>query len=163
VEVVKVVEVPVPQEKIVRIETVKEIPYEVIKYKAVDRIVEKPIEVIRTEVVEKIIEKIVEVEKIVTVEKEEDCDCFTGVRFIDTWNKLFKISGNVTNDCLTEKQFISMVSDSFNANAAICMRSAEAAYPEKREVNPFTQIFDEAYDSNTMMTTGNDKFNLPLK
>jgi hypothetical protein len=88
----------------VRIETIKEIPFEVIKYKAVDRIVEKPIEVIRTEVVEKIIERIVEVEKIVYQEKEEeDCDCFTGVRFIDTWNKLFKISGNASTECLTEK------------------------------------------------------------
>jgi len=83
---------------------VKEVPFEVIKYKAVDRIVEKPIEVIKTEVVEKIIEKFIEVEKIVRVEKEEDdCDCFTGVRFIETWNKLFKIKGDVSSDCLTEK------------------------------------------------------------
>ena len=74
-----------------------------VKYKTVDRIVEKPIEVIKYEILEKIVEKIVEVDKIVYREPEEPCDCLTGVKFIDTWNKLLKIKGEAASECITEK------------------------------------------------------------
>ena len=76
----------------------------------VERIVEVPIEVI------KIQEVIKEVEKIVYQGggggrgagggaggmSDEDCDCLTGARFLAVWNKLFKLSGPSTEECITE-------------------------------------------------------------
>jgi hypothetical protein len=55
-----------------------------------------------------------------------------------------------------------MVSDSFNSNAAICMKSADAAYPDKPEPNPFSQSFEND-DARTMMTTNNGKFARTVK
>lgn len=47
--------------------------------------------------VEKIVEIIKEVEKIVQVGggggNDSDCDCLTGARFIDVWNRIFQIQG----------------------------------------------------------------------
>lgn len=83
-----------------------------------------PIEVIKIQEVEKIVEVIKEVEKII-VKEEENCDCLTGVRFINAWNKLFKINGNVGSDCISEKQFISIIQNSLNTNAEILLEQAE--------------------------------------
>ena len=65
-------------------------------------------------------EKLVEVEKIVEVIKEievvreeENCDCLTGVRFIDVWNKLFHLEGVASAECMTEEEFVSLVSKNF--------------------------------------------------
>ena len=33
---------------------------------------------------------------------DEDCDCLTGARFLAVWNKLFKLSGPSTEECITE-------------------------------------------------------------
>lgn len=111
-----------------------------IKYKTVDRIVEKPIEVIKYEILEKIVEKIVEVDKIVYREAEENCDCLTGVRFIDTWNKLFKIRGEVGSDCITEKQFISLIRDSVNSNAIGCIKEVEDTFQKSRNAKSMFNI-----------------------
>ena len=83
-----------------------------------------PIEVIKIQEVEKIVEVIKEVEKII-VKEEENCDCLTGVRFINAWNKLFKINGNVGSDCISEKQFISIIQNSLNTNAEVLLEQAE--------------------------------------
>jgi hypothetical protein len=90
----------------------------------VEKKIEVPIEIIKIQTVEKIVEVIKEVEKII-VKEEENCDCLTGVKFINAWNKLFKINGNVGSDCITEKQFISIVQKSLNTNAAVLMEQAE--------------------------------------
>ena len=83
----------------------------------VERIVEVPIEVI------KIQEVIKEVEKIVYQGgggggAESDCDCLTGTRLINVWNKIFKLSGPGSEECITEDQFVSMIAKSFKKNCA---------------------------------------------
>ena len=64
-------------------------------------------------------EKILEVEKIVEVLVEKiiykdrpDEDCMSQDRFISIWNSLFKLDsyGNHSNHCLTEEQFVDIVS-----------------------------------------------------
>ena len=114
-----------------------------------DRIVEKPIEVIKYEILEKIVEKIVEVEKIIYKEAEESCDCLTGVRFIDTWNKLLKIKGEVSTDCITQKQFISLVRDSVNSNAIGCIKEVEDTFKKSRNVNSMFDV--DQRTSNTQI------------
>ena len=74
---------------------------ETIKFREVEKIVERPYEVVKVVEVEKIVEVIKEVEKIITRE-EENCDCLTGMRFVDTWNKVFNIKGMASGECLTE-------------------------------------------------------------
>ena len=58
-------------------------------------------QVVKVVEVEKIVEVIKIVEKIITRE-EEDCDCLTGLRFVDVWNKIFHIKGMASGECLTE-------------------------------------------------------------
>lgn len=114
-------EVPVERivykDKFVEIDRVREVPMIQEKIVKIERIVEVPIEVI------KIQEVIKEVEKIVYQGgggggggMSDDCDCLTGARFLSVWNKLFKLSGPSTEECITEEQFISMISKSFNKN-----------------------------------------------
>lgn len=110
------------KDKFVEIDRVREVPMIQEKIIKVERIVEVPIEVI------KIQEVIKEVEKIVYLGggggrgaggggmSDEDCDCLTGARFLAVWNKLFKLSGPSTEECITEEQFISLISKSFNKN-----------------------------------------------
>ena len=112
------------KDKFVEIDRVREVPMIQEKVVKVERIVEVPIEVI------KIQEVIKEVEKIVYQGggggrgagggaggmSDEDCDCLTGARFLAVWNKLFKLSGPSTEECITEDQFISLISKSFNKN-----------------------------------------------
>ena len=70
-----------------------------------------------------ITEKIIEVEKQVEVivEKivyqEREADCMTQNRFIDIWNNMFMISGQSNNSCLTEEQFVQIVSKNIVNNA----------------------------------------------
>ena len=113
------VEKIVYKDKFVEVERVREVPMIQEKVVKVERIVEVPIEVI------KIQEVIKEVEKIVYqggggggggAMSDDDCGCLTGERFLSVWNKLFKLSGPSTNECITEEQFISLISKSFNKN-----------------------------------------------
>lgn len=118
VEVPKIVEKVVYQDKIVEVEKIKEV--EVIKevIKEIVKTVEVPVESVKVELVEKIIEKII-YEKVAGGGgggAEEDCDCLTGARLINVWNKMFKISGPSTTECLTEEQFVSVLAKSFTAN-----------------------------------------------
>ena len=93
----------------------------------VKQIVEVPIEVI------KIQEVIKEVERIVYQSRggngsgggggagagggyESDCDCLTSARLQSIWNKLFKLTGPTSSECLTEEQFVGMISKSFKKN-----------------------------------------------
>jgi hypothetical protein len=89
-----------------------------------------PIEVIKVQ------EIIKEVEKIVYINQggkamsagggmgmgmgglDSDCDCLTGARFLTVWNKLFKLSGAGSDECLTEEQFVNVISKSFKKNLA---------------------------------------------
>lgn len=102
------------RDKYVEIDRVREVPMIQEKIIKVERIVEVPIEVI------KIQEVIKEVERIVYQGgggmSDEDCTCLTGARFLAVWNKLFKLSGPSTDECITEEQFISLISKSFNKN-----------------------------------------------
>lgn len=59
------------------------------------------------------------------MQEEVNCDCLTGVKFINTWNKLFRINGSVGSDCITEKQFISIIQKSLATNAEVLMEQAE--------------------------------------
>jgi len=81
---------------------------ETIKFKEVEKIVEKPIEVIKVVEVEKIVEVIKIVEKIITRE-EENCDCLTGMRFVDVWNNIFNIKGMASGECLTAPEFVTLL------------------------------------------------------
>lgn len=133
VEVEKIVEIPVPYEKIVEMEVVKEVLVEVEKVQTVERVIEKPIESVKIQIEEKIVEVIKEV--MVQVPKEvetDDCDCLTGIKFLDIWNKLFKIRGDVSSECLTERQFIEMLSMSFKANAKALMD--EGNYTDRKGI-----------------------------
>ena len=58
-------------------------------------------------------EKIVEIIKEI---KEEDCNCLTGVKFINVWNKLFHIEGNGGTECMTEDEFVGLISKNFVRN-----------------------------------------------
>jgi hypothetical protein len=91
---------------------------EVIKFVEVEKIVEKLVESTRIVEVEKIVEVIKEVEKIVQIGggNESDCDCLTGAGFINIWNRIFKIQGIAGSACLTETQFIDLVSQSMISN-----------------------------------------------
>ena len=64
---------------------------------------------------EKIVEVLKTVEKVVYV--KDYSDCFTGKRFIEIWNKLFRLHGHLDAEMLTENQFIDVICRSFNANA----------------------------------------------
>tara|TARA_B110000285_G_C15107083_1_gene608666 strand:- start:519 stop:800 length:282 start_codon:yes stop_codon:yes gene_type:complete len=70
--------------------------------------------------VEKIVEIIKEVEKYIQVGggggNDSDCDCLTGARFIDVFNKIFNIKGMASSGCLTEQQFLDLISKSLIAN-----------------------------------------------
>lgn len=118
-EVEKIVEKIVYQDKYIEVEKIKEIPMISEKVVKVDKVVEVPIEVI------KIQEVIKEVEKIVYQyggkkgskwegsgglglaggldEESSECDCLTSARLMTIWNKLFKLNGPTTTDCLTEE------------------------------------------------------------
>ena len=113
-EVEKIVEKIVYQDKYIEVEKIKEIPMISEKVVKVDKVVEVPIEVI------KIQEVIKEVEKIVYQyggkkgsgglgfaggldEDSSECDCLTSARLMTIWNKLFKLNGPTTTDCLTEE------------------------------------------------------------
>ena len=94
----------------------------------VEKIVEVPIEVIKVQ------EIIKEVDKIVYMNggggsggkaggggagmggMDSDCDCLTGQRFLAVWNKLFKLSGTGSEECLTEEHFVNMIAKSFRKN-----------------------------------------------
>lgn len=103
-------------------------------------------------------------EVMVPVTKEvetDDCDCLTGVKFLDVWNKLFKIRGDVSADCLTERQFIEMVSMSFNANAKVLMEAGN--YTDRKlylddnretEHNSIVSKSQERFVSKSMSKTG---------
>ena len=106
VEVEKIVEKLVPVEKIIEVEKIVEVPTYHDKIKQVEKIIEIPIEIIKIEQ----IERIVEVEKIVEkLIKEENCDCLTGVKFINVWNKLFHIEGIGGTECMTEDEFVGLI------------------------------------------------------
>ena len=116
VEIEKIKEIFVPIERIVEVERIKEVPMAVEKLTIVERIVEVPIEIIKIQEVEKIIE--VFRDRYLTKENdEENCDCLTGVRLIDVWNKLFHIKGSSSTECLTEEEFVNLLSKNFNQNA----------------------------------------------
>lgn len=111
---------------------------EVIKYVEVEKIVEKLVESTKVVEVEKIVEVIKEVEKIVQIgggkAAEEDCDCLTGVRFIDIWNKIFQIKGMASADCLTESQFLDLISKSLMSNVDKIERGATSVDPRVRNM-----------------------------
>ena len=104
-------EIAVPTERIVEFERIKEIPTFVEKIKIVEKPVEVPIEVIKIQEVEKIVYK----DRIVI--KEEDCDCLSGIRFMEIWNKMFHLQGAASATCITEEEFVSILQKNFNKNA----------------------------------------------
>lgn len=76
---------------------------------------EVPIEIVKIKEVERIVEVPREIEKIVYV--KDFSDSFKGKRFIEIWNKLFRLHGVLDEEVLTESQFIDTICRSFNANA----------------------------------------------
>jgi hypothetical protein len=112
IEVERIVEKPMIEEKVIKIETIKEVPIEVIK----------------------IVEVIKEVTKIVYENKggaaggeESDCGCLTGDRLQVVWNKLFKLSGPSSDTCITEEEFVGMISKSFVKNSGALMPNLRAS------------------------------------
>ena len=79
-----------------------------------------PIEVIKVQEVEKIVE--VFKDRFIPA-KEEDCDCLTGMRFINVWNRLFQIKGESNDECLTEDEFIHVIQRNLNQNAKLLQNS----------------------------------------
>lgn len=114
VEVEKIVDRVVHQETIHEVERLKEIVVYRDRVQEVERIIEKPIMQERIVVVEKIKEVIKEVGQII---QEEDKDCLSQRRFIEIWNRMFNLKGIQTEKCLTEEQFIGLISRSLMANA----------------------------------------------
>jgi hypothetical protein len=49
--------------------------------------------------------------------QEDDKDCLSQSRFIEIWNRLFNLKGIHTEKCLTEEQFIGLISKSLMTNA----------------------------------------------
>ena len=94
--------------------------------KEVEKVVEVAVEHTTTKQVEveKIVEIIKEVEKIVykTAEggggEESECGCLTGDRFLTVWNNLFKLTGTGSNACITEEQFVGLITKSLARNSA---------------------------------------------
>ena len=71
-----------------------------------------------------------EVEKIVEIIKEmdaEDCNCLTGVKFINIWNRLFHIEGVGGTECMTEDEFVQLISQNFVGGAAKLQNSMTAS------------------------------------
>lgn len=100
VEIEKIKEIFVPVEKIIEVERIKEVPMAIEKLQVVERVVEVPIEVIKIQEVEKIVE--VFRDRFVNKEaSEEDCDCITGLQFMEVWNKLFHLKGVAGTECLS--------------------------------------------------------------
>lgn len=73
------------------------------RIKIVEKPVEVPIEIVRIEEVEKIVYK----DRYIT--KEDDCDCLSGVRFMEIWNKMFHLEGMPSKECITEEEFVSLL------------------------------------------------------
>ena len=103
-------EVVVYKDRVQTVEKIIEQPIITEKIIEVEKIVERPIEIIKIVEVEKIVEVIKEVEKIITRE-EENCDCLTGLRFVDVWNRIFNIKGMASGECLTSTQFVELISN----------------------------------------------------
>lgn len=82
---------------------------------------EVPIEVIKIQEVE----KIVEVFKDRFVQKEaseEDCDCISGIQFMEVWNKLFHLKGVAGTECLTQDQFVEMLQKNIQNNCKMILK-----------------------------------------
>jgi len=90
---------------------IKEVPMVEQKIQIVEKTVEVPVEVIKVQEIEKIVE--VFRDRYITKE-EEDCDCLTGMRFIDVWNRLFHIQGHANEECLTEEEFVTLIQKNLN-------------------------------------------------
>lgn len=103
----------------------------------VPKIIEVPIEIIKIKEVEKIVEVIRDVEKLVYV--KDYSDSFTGKRFIEIWNKLFRLHGHLEDEMLTENQFIDVICRSFNANANHMM----GPFDSKAFENHHPRVFEE--------------------
>ena len=124
VEVPKVVEKVVYQDKYIEVEKVREVPMVSEKVVKVEKVVEVPIEVIKIQEVVKEVEKIVYqyggkskgTNGIGSGGSDSECDCLTSARLMSIWNKLFKLTGPTTTDCLTEEQFVTMISKNMNKN-----------------------------------------------
>ena len=104
------------QEKFVDVERVKEVPLYNEKVVTVEKIVEVPIEVVKIQEVIKEVEKIVYQNNGGGGGAESDCDCLTGVRFLNVWNQIFQLSGPVGTECLTEEEFVNTISRSLKKN-----------------------------------------------
>ena len=103
VEVEKIKEIMVPTERIVEVERIKEVPMITERIRIVEKPVEVPIEVIRIEEVEKIVYR----DRFIT--KEDDCECLSGIRFVDVWNKMMHIEGPASTECITEDEFVTLL------------------------------------------------------
>jgi hypothetical protein len=111
VEIEKIKEIFVPVDRIVEVERIKEVPMSVEKIQIVERIVEIPIEVIKVQEVEKIVE--VFRDRFVAKEESEDCDCLSGIEFIEVWNKLFHLKGVAGTECITKDEFVGLLQKNF--------------------------------------------------
>ena len=108
VEIEKIKEIFVPVDRIVEVERIKEVPMSVEKLQIVERIVEVPIEIIKVQEVEKIVE-VFRDRFIAREASDEDCDCLTGIKFIEVWNKLFHLKGVAGTECLTQDEFVGLL------------------------------------------------------
>ena len=73
-----------------------------------------PVEVIKVQEVEKIVE--VFRDRFVPKEESEDCDCLTGIKFIEVWNKIFQLKGVSGTECLTQEEFVTLLQKNFQNN-----------------------------------------------
>ena len=137
-EVEKIVEKVVYQDRIVEVERQIEVPMINDRIVEIEKIVEKPVEVIKIEQVIQEVEKIVYEKVFVPAagkggagkgdgasEVDTDCDCLTGARFLDIWNKMFNIKGMASTECLTEEQFVTMISKGIRQNVTGLMEAIE--------------------------------------
>jgi len=115
VEVEKLVEVPMWNDRIVEVE----------------KLVERPIEVVKIEQIFTEVEKIV-YEKVFVDNGQghgpgeaDDCDCLTGARFLTVWNKIFSLQGVGSTSCLTEEQFINLINGGIRKNVSALMASLD--------------------------------------
>ena len=93
----------VPTEILVEVDRVREVPTYIEKIKLVDKPVEVPIEVIKIQEVEKVVYK----DRIIY--KEDECDCLRGDRFLQIWNKMFQMQGELGKECIKEEEFIGIL------------------------------------------------------
>jgi len=81
----------------------------------IERIIEKPIWREKVVEVEKIVEVIKEVDRL--VKDDSDNDCMSQARFIDIWNRMFHLKGIASSQCLSEDDFVGLISRSLMSNA----------------------------------------------